>query len=54
MLMELISSRNFKIKHFLGLLKIRDKFGMAVLPIITALLMICRILLPKIVFAQQR
>ena len=28
--MELISNRNFKMKHFLGLLKIRGKFGKAV------------------------
>ena len=28
-LMELISSRNFKMKYFLVLLKIRDKFGKA-------------------------
>ena len=31
-IMELISSRNFKMKHFLGLLKIRGKLGKAVPP----------------------
>ena len=53
-LMELISNRNFKMKHFLGLLKIRGKFGKAVPPITTVSLLICRTLLPKIVFTQQR
>ena len=41
-------------KHFLGLSKIRGKFGKAVPPIVTVSLLICRTLLPKIVFTQQR
>ena len=53
-LIKLICSGNFKMKHFHGLLKIRVKFGKAVLPIVTLSLLICSTLLTKVVFTQQR